>query len=128
MQYLVLLVLHDVERLDEILNAWEESGVSGVTIIPTAGLGRIREKFSYRDDLPLIPSLNDLLSEPHEEVLNRTLFSIVEDDALVDRLIEATESVLGSLFTPRTGIIAVVPLTRVHGLNRKWKENEDSGS
>lgn len=122
MHYLVLLVLHDVERLSEVLNAWEEAGVSGVTIIPTAGLGRIREKFTYRDDLPLIPSLNDLLSEPHEEVLNRSIFSIVEDDALVERLIQATEGILGDMYVTHTGIIAVIPLARVHGLNRNWKK------
>jgi nitrogen regulatory protein PII len=122
MQYIVLLVLHQVELLDSILEAWEAAGVSGITVIPTTGIGRLREKFALRDDMPIIPSLNDLLSEPVEELLNRTVFSIVDDDALVDRLIAASEKVLGDMFQPRTGIIAVIPLARVHGMNRNWKK------
>lgn len=129
MNYLVLLVLHDVTRLNEVLSAWEKTGVGGVTIIPTTGLGRIREKFALRDDMPLIPSLSDLLIEPHEEMLNRSIFSLVDSEAMADRLIEATESVLGDLYVPRTGIIAVIPLARLYGLNDKWKQgvNEDTG-
>jgi nitrogen regulatory protein PII len=123
MNYLVLLVLHNVERLPDVLNAWEAAGVSGITVIPTTGIGRLRDHFALRDDLPLIPSLNDLLEGSHEEILNRTLFSIVEDEALVDKLISATENVLGDMFIPRTGIIAVLPLARVHGLNRNWKKS-----
>lgn len=129
MNYLVLLVLHDVGRLNEILSAWEKAGVSGVTIIPTAGLGRIREKFALRDDIPLIPSVLDLLAEPHEEILNRTLFSLVDSDEMVDTLIKATEGVLGDMYVPRTGILAAIPLARLHGLNDKWKKaNENPGS
>ena len=122
MNYLVLLVLHDLTRLDNILSAWEKTGVSGITVIPTTGIGRIREKFALRDDMPLIPSLDDLLLESREELQNRTLFSIVENEELVDRLITATEAVLGDMYQPHTGIIAVLPLARVHGLNRNWKK------
>jgi hypothetical protein len=128
MNYLVLLILHDVTRLSEVLSAWENAGVSGVTIIPTTDLGRIRERFPLRDDLPLIPSLEDLLSEPHEENANRTIFSIVESEELADRLILATEQVLGDMMVPRTGIIAVLPLARVHGLNDNWKKGADENS
>jgi|SRR5690554_1826899 nitrogen regulatory protein PII len=130
MQYLVLLVLHDVSRTYEILDAWEEAGVSGVTIIPTTGLGRIREKVMLRDDIPLIPSLHDLLANNYEEMLNRTLFSIVDNEALADRLVEATEAVLGDLDRPHNGIIAVLPVVKVRGLSRAWKSkrHEDSRS
>jgi hypothetical protein len=128
MNYLVLLILHDVARLNEVLSAWEKAGVSGVTIVPTAGLGRIRNRFPLRDDLPLIPSLDDLLSAPHEELSNRTIFSIVESEELADGLIHATEQVLGDMMAPHTGIIAVLPLARVHGLNYNWKKGADENS
>lgn len=121
MFYMVMLVLHDVERLNQVLLAWEAVGVSGITVIPTTGIGRIREKFALREDIPLIPQLDDLLVVPHEELLNRTIFSIVENEQLVDRLIEVTEQVLGDMYQPRTGIITAIPLARVHGLNRNWK-------
>lgn len=121
MNYIVLLVLHDLEKLSQVLSAWEAIGVSGVTVIPSTGLGRIREKFTLREDMPLIPSLSDILSDPHEELTNRTIFSIVENEEFVDKIIEATENILGDMYVPRTGIIAVIPLARIHGLNRNWK-------
>ena len=124
MQYLVLLVLHDVDRLNEVLVAWEDAGVGGVTVIATTGLGRIRERFSaLRDDLPLIPSIHDLLISPNEEILNRTLFSIVDSEALADKLVKATEDTIGDLSRPRNGILAIIPVARVYGLNRSWKKD-----
>ena len=131
MNYLVLLVLHDLSKLEAVLSAWEEAGVGGVTVISTTGLGRIRERLALRDDMPLIPSLEDLLATEHEQLQNRTLFSIVDSDEAADRLISASEGVLGSLYTPHTGIIAVLPLAKVHGLNWNWKNggsNENPGS
>lgn len=123
MNYMVLLVLHEVERLEQVLEAWEAAGVGGITLLATTGIGRIREKHALRDDLPLIPSLEDLLINPHEELLNRTIFSIVDSEELVDRLIEATERIVGDMYQPQTGIIAVFPLARVHGLRHSWKKD-----
>ena len=122
--YFVVLVLHEVEKLEDVLAAWEEAGVSGVTIVVSSGLGRIRTKAILREDLPLIPSLNSLLDGQHEELLNRTMFTICEGDALVDRIVEATERVLGDMSKPRNGIIAVMPIARVHGLRGPWHPDE----
>lgn len=123
--YFVMLVLHDVSRLHEVMLAWEDAGVSGVTVIATSGLGRIKHSTALREDLPLIPNLSDLLNGQHEELFNRTMFSIVESDALVDKVVEATERVLGDLNKPRNGIIAVFPLARVHGMRPPWQPGDD---
>ena len=55
----------------------------------------------------------------NEEILNRTLFTIVDDDALVGKIVEATQRVVGDLNEPNTGILCVIPLGKVYGLNRK---------
>lgn len=115
--YMILFVLHDPARLKEIMSAWNEAGVSGVTILPSTGLKRLQEHSLLRDDLPLIPSLEDLLD--HEETLNRTLFTIVPSEKMVDNVVAATEGVVGDLNLPNTGILAVIPLARVYGLDRK---------
>ncbi len=103
MNYLLLLVLHNPEKLDELLNAWEEAGVQGVTIFPSTGLGRLRQFSTLRDDLPLMPSINNLLR--HEETTNRTLITIVDDEALIERLIETTETIIGKLDDGNTGML-----------------------
>ena len=123
--YFVMLVLHDVSRLHEVMLAWEDAGVGGVTVIATSGLGRIRHSAALREDLPLIPNLSDLLNGQHEEMFNRTMFSIVESEALVDKIVAATERVLGDLNKPRNGILAVLPIARVHGLRPPWRPEDD---
>mgnify|MGYP001439687425 CR=1 FL=1 len=89
--YMILFVLHDPARLKEIMSAWNEAGVSGVTILPSTGLKRLQEHSLLRDDLPLIPSLEDLLD--HEETLNRTLFTIVPSEKMVDNVVAAKDAV-----------------------------------
>ncbi len=123
--YMILFVLHDPNRLHDVLTAWNDSGVSGITILPSTGLKRMRESTGLREDLPLIPSLEDLIN--HEEKLNRTLFTIVSNDEMVEKVLHATEDLIGDLDLPNTGILAVIPLARVYGLNRKDIENENTG-
>lgn len=70
-----------------------------------------------RDDLPLFPSLDDLLQsreEPH-----RTLFVVVPDGFDVEALVAATEKITGDLDEPNTGILFTVSVTRAWGLNRR---------
>lgn len=117
MSSMVWFVLHDAALLSDVLSVWKESGVQGITILPSTGLRRLEESNALRDDIPLIPSMEDLLGE--EEILNRTLFSIVENDEMVEKVIRATEAVVGDLDQPNTGILCVFPITRVYGLNRK---------
>lgn len=114
--YMIFFVLHNPELLEQVLNAWEEAGVGGVTILPSTGLARIRAKGTWRDDIPLFPSLEDF--QEHLQNLNRTLITIVENDAMVDKVVAATQRVTGDLNLPNTGILSVLPVVRSYGLNR----------
>lgn len=114
----VFLVFQDLDRLPELLESWAEAGIPGATVIESFGLHCLRTS-SYRDDLPLIPSLDALMRGNSDS--NRTCFAIVDGDE-VDALIAATERVLGKLNTPNTGILFVVPVIRVEGLVR-WQED-----
>ena len=49
--FFILFVLHDTDALNDVLTAWEECGVSGVTILPSTGLARFRHKGGLREDL-----------------------------------------------------------------------------
>ena len=123
--YLVLFVLHNPDELDAILTAWDDAGVSGVTILPSTGLARFRSQSGLREDLPLIPTLSDF--QVHEESLNRTLFTIVDGDEMVDKVVAATEEVLGNLNLPNTGILSVLPIAKAYGLHRvSNSRHEDS--
>ena len=114
---LILFVLSQPEKLRELLEAWEAAGVSGVTIMTSTGLGKLRQNALLQEDLPLIPGLDDLFR--HEEISSRTLFTIVEDDTLVDKLVNITREIVGDFDKPNPGILIVTPVSRAYGLKKK---------
>lgn len=118
MHHMVLLVLDDINLCSSVLDAWEAAGASGVTILGSTGLGRVR-KAALRDDLPLFPSLANLLRGHEEE--HRTLFTVVENEALVDALIDATQEITGDLSEPEKGVLFVLPVSRAVGLRGQNK-------
>lgn len=119
MPELVVLVVEEVEKLDQVVEAWLRLDIPGATVLDTAGLGDRLGAAGIRDDLPLMPSLSSLLRTREEA--NRTLFSVVPDGFDLDALVAATEAILGPLDKPDTGILFTVPVNRVHGLRRRIK-------
>jgi nitrogen regulatory protein P-II 1 len=113
---LILFVLHDPEKLVPLLNAWTEAGVSGATVLFSTGLGRIHQSTKLRDDLPLMPSLEDFL--PHPERLSRTIFSMVDDEGVIEKVVAATEEIVGDLGEPDRGLLMVLPVGKVYGLRK----------
>ena len=115
--YLILFVLNDPDKLEDLLITWEENGIQGATVLFSTGLGRIRELDAWRDDMPLIPSLRDFYEIP--ENLNRTIFTIVQDEVQVDAIVAATKNIVGELDEQETGLLLVLPILRVYGANKK---------
>jgi len=116
--FMVILVLDDPEYTEEIMAAWEKAGVSGITVFHSSGLGRARRGINM-DDLPIFPSLESL--DQALESYNRTMFTVVHDQEMVDRIVEATQSVIGDLSNPNTGILFVMPVLQAYGLNKVYR-------
>lgn len=113
MYHMILLVLDDTDQCLPLLEAWEALGVGGITILESTGLGRIR-KLGIRDDIPFMPSLSRLLQGREER--HRTLFTVVEGEEMVNKIIQVTETIIGNLEEPDNGILFVLPVSRVVGL------------
>ncbi len=116
MSHLVVLVLDDPDKCRDVLDAWEAAGAPGVTILDSTGIGRVR-RAGIRDDVPLMPSLSDLLQR--EEDHHRTLFSIVKDESQIEAIVQATRAVVGKLDQENTGLLFVVPVSQVYGLRQR---------
>jgi nitrogen regulatory protein PII len=115
--YLILLVINDPDRLEDLLIAWEEVGVPSATVLFSTGMGRIRKLEGWRDDMPLIPSLRDFYEGP--ENMNRTIFATASDEAQVDAVVAATHKIVGDLDKSKTGLLLVLPVARAYGINKK---------
>jgi nitrogen regulatory protein PII len=112
MYQMVLLIVSNTEQCPGVLDAWEATGVGGITILESTGMGKVRQSV-IRDDMPLMPSLSRLFQ--HREVRHRTIFTVVDSDEMVEKLIEVTEKQLGNLNQPDNGVMFVLPISRVVG-------------
>ncbi len=113
MPVLLMAVLDDPSRMWEVLDAWQALGISDATIMDSTGLQRARR---LRDDVPLFPSVHDLLESTEDH--HRTLWSVVDDDLDLDILVAATERIIGPLDQPHAGLIVAIPVLKVWGLRK----------
>lgn len=108
----LLFVLDDPKRLDEVLTAWAEIGVRGVTIMESTGWQRrrmIQGFLSARFDFSSMAMSSRL--ENH-----MTLFVVVENRSVVEQCLAEVEKIVGDLDNPDTGILVSWPVTIVKGL------------
>lgn len=115
MNQLIVLIVNDPDDCEPVLEAWEALGVSGVTILESSGLGSIR-RAGMRDDLPLMPSLRDIIEG--NEVHHRTLLSVVDNEATLEKMIASAQHIIGDLAEEHTGFLFVLPVTRVVGMGK----------
>jgi nitrogen regulatory protein PII len=109
--YMILLVMDDLSQIDSIINAWEQIGIRGVTMIESTGLGRVRDSRVL---------LRYYFQETRlEEEGHMTLLVVVPDLEQVQACLQATESVTGDLSGPNTGIFTAWPLAVVKGITTK---------
>ena len=112
--YAVMLVLDNPSLLDQVLDAWQDAGIRGVTIFESTGYHRI---FSKRARIPArfrFASFTQV--DVGGEEGNYTLLAMVNHPDMIQRCVKATESVVGNLDDPNTGILAAWPLGYVKGL------------
>ena len=106
---LLVAVINDPDRLDEILRGFYDIGIRGATVLHSEGMGRVLSQ-----DVPSFAGLQDLVANSRPQ--NRTLFSVIESPALAERAMAILQEVCGRFSDPATGIAFVVPVERAIGL------------
>ncbi len=112
--YAVIYILDDPDKLDAVLNAWNEAGVRGVTIIESSGIYRRQLQGKH---LPMRFGFERLMERAERG--NYTLLTFVPDEDTVQRCTEAVEAIVGDLTQPNTGILVAWPLSYERGLNKQ---------
>ncbi len=105
---LLVAVINDPEKVDDILAGFLELGITGATVIHSEGMGRI-----LTHDIPIFAGLQTLISRSKPQ--NRTLFSLIEEEKLEPAL-SLLKEVCGDLEDPATGIAFALPVTTASGL------------
>lgn len=115
---MLIAVINDPEKIDEILSGFLELGITGATIVSSEGMGRL-----LSHDIPIFAGLQTLLTGSRPQ--NRTIFSVVSDDKL-DPAFALLQDVCGNLDAPATGIAFSLPVGRVVGLAPELGEDAES--
>ncbi len=117
MTYLLVVILEDLERLPALLKAWRRIGVPGVTLLSSVG--------GYRAETWLTRVGLGGLSRLFEggEVKQRTLLSLIDDEALLEQAIAEADQIVEGFDRPHSGILFVLPVSRALGL-QKWAPEE----
>ena len=116
---LLIAVINAEEKLDEILSAFLEVGITGATLIDSEGMGRVVSR-----DVPIFAGLEALAA--HSRPRNQTIFSVVKEEEKVEQVIVLLQEICGSLENPATGIVFTVPVTRAVGLAPELGEEADA--
>lgn len=109
--YLLIMVLDDATRLGEVLEAWTQAGVQGVTVLESTGLQRIMRR---KEAGSMFMGFSRLFQDAG--IGHNTLFALIDSLQVAEVAVAATEGVLGDLRQPHTGIVFVVPVARSWGL------------
>lgn len=106
----LFLVLHQVEKLDDLLAALQNNGIKGGTIIESKGmLNTLKSNDNF-----IIESLRIFLEDPRET--SKTLFFILKKEE-VENARKIIDETLGGINNPNTGIMFGIDLAFVDGIN-----------
>ena len=100
---MVVCVLNEPEYLHDVLTAFVEAGCTAATVLESQGMGRI-----ISQDVPIFAGFRHLFagSKPY----NFTIFAVVEDPAMVKRILELVRDVLSEVEEVSKGVLFTVPV------------------
>lgn len=106
------VILDDISRLPDLILAWREIGVSGTTIMKSVG-GYRTSTWLSKVGLGAIDHIFEA-----KDIQRRTLIAVIEDKELLAQAIAEAERIVGGFDRPNSGILLVLPVTQIKGLNK----------
>lgn len=108
----LFLVLNETEYLDEILDAFVDIGVKGATILDSQGMGSALTNGGKNQ--PFFGALRSLLDNARP--YNKTIFTVIEDDEILDNAVKAVKRILGDMEKPGVGLMFTLPIGKIYGM------------
>lgn len=114
--FALFIVLNEPEYLPQVLYKIKQLDIRGATVIDSMGASAISK------DVYNIPLIGGLMKSMDGDIhYNKTIFSVIEREEQVQKVMEHIEKILGGdMKRPNKGIMFVVPVTHMRGgeLNR----------
>lgn len=100
---LLVCVLNEPDYLNEVLTAFVEAEVTTSTVIESQGMARILSQ-----DVPIFAGFRHLFAG--SKPFNHTIFAVVNDHDITERVIRLVRDVLGEVDSASKGVIFSVPV------------------
>lgn len=104
---MLVLILNDDDKVDEVLLTMSELGIRGATLIDSAGMGAI-----LRAQFPFMSDMKNLMQ--NKKLANKTILTVINNQELLKKAVSSLKAQL-NLDKPGTGIMFVVPVTEIYG-------------
>ncbi len=114
--YALFLVLNETDYLDEILARFVDVGVRGATILDSQGMGGALTAARKKDPSLFAPF--KVLFEGARPY-NKTIFTVLENEELVERAVAAVKDVLGDPPRPGVGLMFSLPIGNIYPLSNE---------
>lgn len=112
---LLVLVLNNEDKVDEVLLSLTKVGVKGATVIDSVGMGGI-----LGVKIPFFPKISNLVQINKPD--NKTIFTVINDDSILREAVEMLRNTL-ELDKPGTGILFVLPVLELYGTSEVIKKD-----
>ena len=116
--HLLVVILNDLSVLPDLLKHWQEIGVPA-TLLQSRGAYKT-SSWLERVGLSMLGRAFET-----EEIEQRTLMSVIEDDELLERAIAEAERVVGGFDRPHSGLLFVLPVGRALGLKKRHRPSAE---
>ena len=108
---LLLLVLNQVEKLEDLLKELMDQGITGATIINSTGM--IKELADYLENQPIFGS--PWISIAFDRKESKTIFMALNTEQ-VEKARSVIHQVIGDLSKPDTAVLFTLPLISIEGV------------
>ena len=119
--YVLIIVLNDTKYLNDVLARFVDLGVKGATMIDSQGMaGAIVE--GEVEHIPLFGALKTIIQGTGNNY-NKTIFTVLKNEALVDKVVEAVKEVINGKAKSSTGFMFSIPVDRIFTFSDKLSKD-----
>ena len=110
---LLVLIIRDKEKIDELLLRLSNEGMSGATLLDCEGMAERLIRMNKKEDIPLFELFESILQDG--ESTGKMLLMVLTDEK-IERARCIIRDFIGGLDKPNTGLMFGIPLSFTEGL------------
>jgi nitrogen regulatory protein PII len=114
--YVLVIVLNETNFLNDILAKFVDLGVKGATILDSQGMAGVIVDEEI-NDIPLFGALKNIIKGTGK--YNKTIFTVLKNEELVERVVDAVQEVLNGDAKATTGFMFSVPVGKLYTFQNK---------